>query len=392
MAEPILVIHGVANRDKNEFLHSVAQLQTQLGAQWELLPVFWGDLGGVGTDITDCLPVFEDGDWHVRSFAGEPLPALLPGLMPPGQRPNAERAELIAAAASPGGKPVRGVATDAQVRHVAQQELPDTKVLQHLDDAAVFRELGETIRAAIDGLEATQVTFAPAPAGGEVVRMGGLTDEDVRGILDPVGRVVKRVIHSVDEILGRTLSNRLGQFNQNLRAAVLPSLALFFGDIIVYQRDQQRIQQRIWEALAAHGQGYGSAEKPIHAVAHSLGGVITFDAAVQKGNRLHLKSFTTFGSQAAFFHIVDRRTTLDVYSSGQPVKLPDTIGRWTNLWDTADLLAFTASTVFRLHDGSKPKDIPVLDPLSRIIDEKAWMHSVYWGTQELLHAIRDTVA
>ncbi|MCC3159871.1 hypothetical protein LJ737_21700 [Hymenobacter sp. 15J16-1T3B] len=384
MAEPIVIIHGVANRIEEDFLESVAQLQHQLGGEWELLPVFWGDLGGVGTDITDCLPVLHNGQWGVRGQAEQPLP-LPRGLVDTGTLPNPARAELIAAAAAPAGQLVRSAATDATVQQVAEQELPATQILQHLDDEAVFRALGEAIGAAVEELDGR----ATDPAESLVRGAGG---HGVRGLLDPVGKVTKRLIHAVDDILGRTLSNRLGQFNQNLRAAVLPPLALFFGDIIVYQRDQARIQARIWEALARHGGGYGTAAQPVHVVAHSLGGVITFDAAVQKDNPLHLKSFTTFGSQAAFFHIVDQRRTLDVYRQGQPVTLPATIRRWTNLWDTADLLAFTASTVFRLADGSRPQDVPVLDPLSRIVDEKAWMHSVYWGTQELLQAIRETVA
>jgi len=56
-----------------------------------------------------------------------------------------------------------------------------------------------------------------------------------------------------------------------------------------------------------------------------------------------------------------------------------------------DLLAFTASTVFELHDGTSPRDVPVLDPLSLILEEKAWTHSIYWHTEELIGALRDSL-
>jgi len=105
-----------------------------------------------------------------------------------------------------------------------------------------------------------------------------------------------------------------------------------------------------------------------------LGGLIVFDAAVRPlgdPRRLYLKTLTTFGSQPAFFHIVDRRTPeLAIYERNRKVVLPETIPKWTNLWDTMDLLAFTASTVFELHDGTSPRDVPVLDPLSLIFGRK----------------------
>lgn len=409
MAEPIVVIHGVANRDQAAFEESVAYLQRELGPAWQLLPVFWGDLGGLGTDITDCLPVLRDGEWGVRADGvrgaeapAAPLFSLPAAALGEGQTSNETRAHLIAAAATEGGTMVRGVVTDEQVKRAAEQELPNTKVLQYLDDEAVFQDLGKAIRAALESVDAAVQPLATP--GEELVRgtgraaPSGMSDEQVRGLLDPLTTAARKVIHAVDDILGRTLGNRLGQLNQRLRAGIMPPLSAFFGDIIVYQRNRARIQQRIWDALARHGGAYGTATKPVHVVAHSLGGVIAFDAAVQREQPLWLKSFTTFGSQSAFFHLVDPRETLTAYRKDQPVALPPTIAKWTNLWDTADLLAFTAGTVFRLHNGSRPKDVPLRDLLSQIVDEKAWMHSVYWreavdtNPTALVKAIRESVS
>ncbi|UOR00221.1 hypothetical protein MUN81_22535 (plasmid) [Hymenobacter sp. 5317J-9] len=409
MAEPIVVIHGVANRDRAAFEESVAYLQHELGPAWQLLPVFWGDLGGQGTDINDCLPVLREGEWGVRAAgvrgAGAlpaPFPSLPADALGAGQTSNETRAELIAAAATNGGAMVRGVVTDDHVKRAAEQELPTTKVLQYLDDEAVFQDLGKAIRAALESADAA-VNPSAAP-GDELVRGAGgtaaseISDDQVRGLLDPLTKAARNVIHAVDDILGRTLGNRLGQLNQRLRGGVMPPLSAFFGDIIVYQRNRARIQQRIWDALAPYGAGCGTAAKPVHVVAHSLGGVIAFDAAVQREQPLWMKSFTTFGSQSAFFHIVDPRETLTTYRKDFPVTLPPTIAKWTNLWDTVDLLAFTAGTVFRLHDGSRPKDTPLRDLLSQIIDEKAWMHSVYWreavdaNPTALVKAIKESVA
>jgi hypothetical protein len=83
--------------------------------------------------------------------------------------------------------------------------------------------------------------------------------------------------------------------------------------------------------------------------------------------------------------------SLPTYAHGAPVTLPASIGRWTNLWDTLDVVAFTAGTVFRLSDGSRPVDIPVQDSASLLIREKGWAHSIYWQTEEFQKAIRNAL-
>jgi hypothetical protein len=385
MAEPILIIHGVANHDSAFFLKNVETLQGRLGPAWCLVPVFWGDLGGASQEIDDCLPAFASGQWGVRSEEDLAAATLTRSDVGGGNLSNDERAALIATSVSPGGE--EGVRSpdvvDVRVAEAARQELPNTRVLQYIDDPSILRHVGEAARASI----------GPAPSGSGS-DPGLAPEEEVRGWLDPAVEAAKRVIRSVDDILGRFLGDRLGQFNQALRGAVAGPFAQFFGDIFVYQRNQEPIQQRIWDAIAQHAPEYGTKERPVNAIAHSLGGVIMFDAAVQpdaRGRQLWLKSFTTFGSQAAFFHILDRRRELQRYSRGNPVKLPPSIGRWTNLWDTLDMLAFTAGTVFRLHNDQAPTDVPVEDPLSLLIQEEGWTHSIYWKTEQLLDALRRTL-
>jgi hypothetical protein len=52
-----------------------------------------------------------------------------------------------------------------------------------------------------------------------------------------------------------------------------------------------------------------------------------------------------------------------------------------------DLLTFAAGTIFRLEDGRKPLDIPVKEPISVLLEEKLWLHSVDWKTPELKNAL-----
>lgn len=378
MTEPVLIIHGVANHTPEPFLESVAALQRQLDdlqgdAKWKLIPVFWGDLGGKSQDIGDCLPVLRDGQWTVR--AGEAaLPTPIRDDLGSGRLTNAERAAIIVnAPPETNVRAAEATASPALVYSVTEA-LDETRILQYIDDPDVLGSMHEAIMAASDDAEAS-----PADADAPLfTTRSGLSDR------------VRRVVESIDNMLGKVIGNSLGTFNQRLRGAVAHPFSLFFGDIFVYQAGKDKLQQRIWDEINAHAPGYGTAGRPIHAIGHSLGGLLLFDAAVRPKDdpkRLYLKSLTTFGSQPAFFHILDQRPELAAYRRGQKVRLPETIGRWTNLWDAMDLLAFTASTVFELHNGTNPVDIPIQDPLSQIITEKGWMHSVYWKTEALVEAI-----
>ena len=71
MTEPILVLHGVNNHELTPFLEQVSALQRAVGPDAHLLPVHWGDLGGQSQDLADCLPLYSDGRWGVRSESGE---------------------------------------------------------------------------------------------------------------------------------------------------------------------------------------------------------------------------------------------------------------------------------------------------------------------------------
>lgn len=55
--------------------------------------------------------------------------------------------------------------------------------------------------------------------------------------------------------------------------------------------------------------------------------------------------------------------------------LPPSLGRWTDLWDAMDLLAFVTSGMCRLHDGTTPVDVPFPAPASGV----GWgrTHSAY---------------
>ncbi|WP_299760967.1 hypothetical protein [uncultured Pontibacter sp.] len=377
MPEPVLIVHGVANHTAEPFLKSVEELQKQIDPKWKLIPVFWGNLGGKSQDISDCLPILIDGKWTVRAIEDH-IPTPIRGDLGHGMLSNKQRATIIVET-----KPKIAVRRSNSQKNrllvnVVAEALEETRILQYVDDEDVLSSLHEAVLAASE-----EINFGSDYNDTPLYSTRGQKENPIR-----------RVIKSIDEMLGKVIGNSLGVLNQKFRSAVVHPFSQFFGDVFVYHGNKDLIQKRIWDVLEEHASGYGTSSKPINAIGHSLGGLILFDSAIRSkddSKRLFLKSLTTFGSQPAFFHIVDQRTELAVYQKGHKVMLPETIDKWTNLWDAMDVLAFTASTVFKLHNGTSPLDIPVVDPLSSILEEKGWTHSIYWKTEELKHALHQTL-
>lgn len=78
MSEPVFVIHGVGNRDQDEFTSTVAALEKASGL--ELVPVYWGDLGADDRYADLAVP-----EWPPRPVVrgavapGDPGPGPGPG-------------------------------------------------------------------------------------------------------------------------------------------------------------------------------------------------------------------------------------------------------------------------------------------------------------------------
>lgn len=371
---PVLVVHGIANHDQTGFEQRVTTLQRAIHAELpnlQLIPVFWGDLGGASKDIVDSLPQFAHGQWTTR--ASEILSSDFKGVEVRAEpMSNEERAAVITGSAM-SANAVRSE-LDTTTAAIADA-LDQTEYLQKIDDPELLQEVGNIVNDALR-------TDHEDRATGQFAVRSDQTSFETRGW---IGDRVKGVIAGVDKLIGRLVEDHLGVFNQRLRGSLMNVVAMTLGDIVAYHSNKEKIQRRLWDAINHHAPGYGTPAKPIGVIAHSLGGVVSFDAAVApaSGNALSIDSFVTFGSQPAFFEIMDPRGLGSIYSTGHPVALPATIRKWFNLWDVIDVLAFTAGTVFRLSDGSKPEDIAVEDPISKMLDAKLWLHSIYWTAPQL---------
>lgn len=279
MPEKVLLIHGIAMRSEAKVARLAQSLNTLVGERYDLVPVYWGDLGG---DDTYLDKVIGRHDCEPMGFS---------------------------------------------------------RVIQDTLARPAIRGAGK--------------------ARAWVERRRG--DRDRSAVIE---RAFKR---RSNDARSRVRGYMGGKF-QDVRLWLTQQTLPFYADLIVYQSHTYRpkIQQRVREVIDRElGADAGSAGRPIKVVAHSLGGVIAFDMACTAHDPLHIKSFVTMGSQPAFFHLQDPREGVAPFE-GEPVTLPPTIGRWTNVWDEYDVLAFAAGEVFRLHDGTLPLDVRVRGTRSRL--------------------------
>jgi hypothetical protein len=391
MADPILVIHGVANRDEKAFRAVVAGLERPFAGRHRFEPVYWGDLGAEAEFIDDTLPLLE----QVRAaqpLEADTIEAIAVGLLSSTSAPVAAddggvrggraetvaRAELVAAAAagrSAAGWPaVRGDEPSALSPQVAAEvhaavlgEFPRLTWLREIADPEVLAALGATIGQA--------VAERPSSVSGQELRA------------PDVGKFAEDLLRGADRFTGALIGKVGGSLNDTVRRQRGKDVARFLGDVLIYQRRRTAIHDRVREAVGELGPGLGTSERPVQVIGHSLGGVIAFDLAVAADPPLHTRALLTFGSQSPLFHVIDQRAPqLAKYAPGAPVQLPSTLAAWRNLWEPMDPLAFVAGKVFRFADGSRPVDTPV----RHLATFGLWTHSVYWKTAELLGAIRDT--
>lgn len=376
MTEPVLVIHGVNVRDREGFEKQVTDLNRRVGSQWAFFPVYWGDLGAGFLGIEDTIPGVRS--MVVRGGESSPDFAIVEDLLAgeagapvvrsaaPGWEVVAEAAARRAAPASP----VRGFGGNEEIIREAIREVwPQTRTLQYLTDAGLLEEIGLSIGEGIE--EGSQASSAL-----------------VRGpIADEIRELTRGITRGIDSFLGRIIARLLGNLNTFLRTRFGPEIGRFLGDIFVYENQRRSIRDRLFERLDREAPGWGTEQRPINVIAHSLGGVVCFDTAVTNvERRLFIKRFVTFGSQSAFFHVVNPRGSITPYQPGTPVRLPSSIGRWTSLWEPLDPLAFLAGKVFRLSSGDAPRDVEV----PHLQSSGLWTHSVYWTHQALVDAIRQT--
>lgn len=345
-AIPVLVVHGVANRDEQLFQERVKRLQDELGDQFLLIPVWWGTYGATEQLVNDTIPTPDsfidvvDQSGHETRSGDAALETVL----------------SVATERPKGSFEVRTQISDdeALVRSDITEQWQEFTSIESDWTPAELEAIGRAIRTSVDDLDEGKDEYEVRAGGSRL----NLTRSVLRGLREAWATFKGRVA---------------GDIHQDLRLKFLPSLSQFLGDVFVYQRDRLAIQAHLWKAVQQHAPGYGVKEKPIAVIGHSLGGVISFDAAVMGEPRLWIRTLVTLGSQPAFFHVIDPRgapNVLPAYTGNAKVPLPTTIGKWVNIWEPLDPFAFIAERVFtgQVVDKTLPHD-----------SKSRWYtHSDYW--------------
>ncbi|KOG30615.1 hypothetical protein [Streptomyces resistomycificus] len=380
MTDPVFVIHGVGNRDRDGFEAAVTGLQKASGT--DLVPVYWGDLGADDAHFGITLPTPPDLLRDDVTVGTGPVPdTAADGVEPEivdvrqqwphveaGARERVEGPELP----DDGLRAGPGAARDPEpLLDLVARLWPDTHWLSRTRDPALLHEVGAALADVLTELD-PDASYDPYPHAFEV-RSRGDEEERLRSL-------VRRRLSDLDRVAGAAIQATARRVNHALRSRVGPATTRFVGDVLVYQRHQAAVHARVRAALDAVDPGIGRGpDRPARIAAHSLGGVIAVDMATAE-QPLWTESLLTFGSQSALFHVCDPRGgQLTAYDGRQPVSLPPTLRRWTNLWEPLDVLAFAAARLYRLHDGTAPVDVPV----PHLASAGLWTHSAYWAHPEV---------
>ncbi|WP_328974186.1 hypothetical protein [Streptomyces canus] len=388
MDEPVFVIHGVGNRDRDGFTQTVAALEA--AAELTLRPVYWGDLGADDTFVDLALPSRRTAglrDDVPDDTAGSPRDADTVGVLaallhhhtssgPDTDLPQAVRQgvrDALDTEADDGLRTGPGDPdTEQFVLDTLAKQWPATRWLSSTDDEALLCETGRAIADAVKAETDDSWTGLRGPG----------TDREQQHSL------IRRRLADLDRIAGAAMQAVAGRANHALRTRYGPATTRFLGDVLVYQRHRETIQARVRDQIAAVDPRLGTGpDHRVRVAAHSLGGVIAVDMATAQ-DPLWISSLVTFGSQPAYFHLCDPRGgQLTPYSLDEPVTLPSSLARWTNLWQPLDVLAFAASGIFRLDDGTSPVDVP----LPHTASAGLWTHSEYWNMPQLASAVADAL-
>lgn len=305
MPEKILLIHGIAMRSEEKVTRYAQTLCALMGDQYELVPVYWGDLGADDTYLHKVIVRYPVSAGRFSKMVHEAV-----------------------------ARPVTRGAGKAK--------------------AWFERRRGDRTRSA----------------------------------------AIEQVFKKRSQEARSKIHGYLGDKFQDVRLWLTQQTLPFIADVIVYQSHtyREKIHMRVREVIERElGAGAGTRDRPIKVIAHSLGGVVAFDMACLNQDPLYLSAFVTMGSQPAFFHLLDPREGVPAFE-GEPVPLPVTIGRWTNVWDEYDVLAFATQEIFRLHDGTAPADVSVRATRSRLSGGVFMRsHMRYFTNQDTADAIVQTL-
>ncbi|MEU1704260.1 hypothetical protein ABZ478_02500 [Streptomyces sp. NPDC005706] len=215
----------------------------------------------------------------------------------------------------------------------------------------------------------------PAAARDALVdRLTGALGGDDRGVGEALAAGARFAARLFENVLG----SRLAVAH---RTALSGKSVGFVGDIVSYLVRGEAVRALVAERVRAQS-------GPVVVLAHSLGGIISFDllasgvlldgAETGPGARpRQVRALVTVGSQAPLLYELDALPSRP-YGSGLPRGFP----LWVNVYDRRDLLSYRASEVFS--GGVTDVEVDNRQPVSAA-------HSAYWSNDTLWTVLDDVL-
>ncbi|XUZ28780.1 hypothetical protein ACQVDT_29495 [Streptomyces sp. RMIT01] len=263
--------------------------------------------------LCTALAEAEDGDWEAATFCG--------------------LATEYWAATTKAGEHTDGVTAFAWLDDVAD----DTEFLERLgEEAAAWRARTGT------------------PSKGPVPRSAR---ERFGTSPRTVPRAVAKAAHRINRWAAGGITRPLAA---GARATATKGTALLLGDIVSLFTSRNRasggpVVELVRDALDAAAEVADRRQEPLVVVAHSMGGNIVYDILSHDRRGLRVDLLVTVGSQVGLFEELKLFRSSDPAVPDRhrgPLRVPaiTNVGRWINVFDRADPLAFAASPVF---DGAE---------------------------------------
>ncbi len=175
----------------------------------------------------------------------------------------------------------------------------------------------------------------------------GPTLQEQLDVWDALARAIERVREAVADW-------RWGQPGRSLRRLVQPYLTHFVGDIFVYLKERGTparpgaIIERVSDAIAAAAREVRPGD-PLIIVAHSMGANVVYDVLTSFLKGVRVDTLVTVGNQIGWFEEMKLFAASDPAVPGphrSRVARPVGVGRWLNVIDTSDYLAYAAEPIF----------------------------------------------
>ena len=138
-----------------------------------------------------------------------------------------------------------------------------------------------------------------------------------------------------------------------VRKTLLPLLATFVGDVFVYQTrrgtpaEPGAIATDVLTGLRTAADARTAQDPHLVVVAHSMGGIITYDLLSSFVPDLAVDVYVTVGSQVGLFEELKLFTgsQAELKTPAHVGALPN-VGRWINVFDYNDVLSFQTEPIF----------------------------------------------